>query len=38
METPEELIEEYSRAAVENVMLPMHTLRIASDEKAGPQH
>jgi len=32
---PEELIEEYTRAAVESVMLQMHTLRVASDADLG---
>ncbi|GJD74114.1 hypothetical protein [Methylobacterium goesingense] len=34
MEIPEELIEEYTRAAVESVMLRMHALHTATDGEA----
>jgi hypothetical protein len=37
METPEELIEEYTRAAVESVMLQMHALRTAIDAETDPR-
>ncbi|WP_156399135.1 hypothetical protein [Methylobacterium sp. Leaf466] len=33
-EVPEDLIEEYTKAAVERVMLRMHAIRVAAENKA----
>lgn len=38
MQIPDELLEEYTRAAVESVMLQMHALRTATDAASEPRH